>query len=387
MLKAQFIDMIREPRYLDSKQVAELETIVREYPFFESAHLLYTKGLRQYNALNYSRQLRKTAIVANNRTVLYELLNPKEAMVAQPELKPEEPVVDPVKDTVIPEQEPVAEPVTEPEKPAEETPVLNLSPVTITSDEIKVVYITTVPQSTTEVPPAKTEEKKAEDVIPVAEQVPEPLVEETQKKPESLLQEEIEIVQHIENETQVPVQESEEEQLNRSIGQEISRSIIQSYIETEVIKTPDLQKEEPEKPLSFTDWLNKVKAEAGTLSKPEPKKEEKTAPENTENAGKEEKQPKPEKKASNIEQNKNIIDKIIEADPGRIKLGSNKFFTPASDAKQSLLENEHLVTETLAKIYALQGNISKAIRAYEILSLKFPQKSVYFASLIEKLKK
>ena len=93
-----------------------------------------------------------------------------------------------------------------------------------------------------------------------------------------------------------------------------------------------------------------------------------------------------DKKQTVFDQKKQLIDKIIESDPGRIKLGSNKFFTPATDAKQSLLENEHLVTETLAKIYALQGNISKAIRAYEILSLKFPQKSVYFASLIEKLK-
>ena len=93
-----------------------------------------------------------------------------------------------------------------------------------------------------------------------------------------------------------------------------------------------------------------------------------------------------EKKPTFFEQNKGIIEKIIESDPGRIKLGNQKFFTPNVDAKQSLLENEHLVTETLAKIYALQGNNSKAIRAYEILSLKFPQKSVYFASLIEKLK-
>jgi hypothetical protein len=55
-------------------------------------------------------------------------------------------------------------------------------------------------------------------------------------------------------------------------------------------------------------------------------------------------------------------------------------------AKESLIENEHLVTETLAKIYALQGSVNKAVRAYEILSLKFPQKSAYFASLIQKLK-
>ena len=62
------------------------------------------------------------------------------------------------------------------------------------------------------------------------------------------------------------------------------------------------------------------------------------------------------------------------------------FFKSDQKAKESLLESEHLITETLAQIYAFQGNINKAIRAYEILSLKFPQKSVYFASLIEKLK-
>jgi len=118
-----------------------------------------------------------------------------------------------------------------------------------------------------------------------------------------------------------------------------------------------------------------VKKESHTIQKVEEKKIEKT-----------ENKPVIEKKTTNFNQNKGIIDKIIESDPGRIKLGNQKFFTPIVDAKQSLLENEHLVTETLAKIYALQGNNSKAIRAYEILSLKFPQKSVYFASLIEKLK-
>jgi hypothetical protein len=379
MLKAQFIDIIREPRHLDSAQVAELESIVKEYPFFESAHLLYAKGLHQYNALNYSRQLRKTAIVANSRAVLYELLHPKEpAVLYQLVAKEPEIVPEPIAELVKPEV-----PVVEPEKKTEEeTPPLSRNPVTITSDEIKVVYITTVPK-TPELVPEKEEKVLAKEQ-PVAEKTPEvPKTEEPLLTKESTTGDEIAIIQSIENETEAPAELSGEEILNRSIGQEISRGIIQSYVETELIKTPELQKEEIQKPLSFTDWLNRVKTEAGTISKTEVKPPEpikKSVP-------KEEKQPKPEKKPSNLEQNKNIIDKIIDSDPGRIKLGTNKFFTPASDAKQSLLENEHLVTETLAKIYALQGNISKAIRAYEILSLKFPQKSVYFASLIEKLKK
>jgi hypothetical protein len=82
-----------------------------------------------------------------------------------------------------------------------------------------------------------------------------------------------------------------------------------------------------------------------------------------------------------------LIDKIIETNPGLIRNKEEpKFFTPDTKAKESLIENEHLVTETLAKIYALQGSVNKAVRAYEILSLKFPQKSAYFASLIQKLK-
>ena len=78
---------------------------------------------------------------------------------------------------------------------------------------------------------------------------------------------------------------------------------------------------------------------------------------------------------------------FIEKSPGLIRQKEDqKFFAPDIKAKESLIENEHLVTETLARIYALQGNINKAIRAYEILSLKFPQKSAYFATLIQKLK-
>lgn len=63
-----------------------------------------------------------------------------------------------------------------------------------------------------------------------------------------------------------------------------------------------------------------------------------------------------------------------------------EFFSPENIAKMSLAENEDFVTETLAKIYAKQGNNKKAISAYEKLSLKFPEKSNYFARLIQELK-
>lgn len=62
------------------------------------------------------------------------------------------------------------------------------------------------------------------------------------------------------------------------------------------------------------------------------------------------------------------------------------FYSPEKMAKLSLIDNEEIVTETLAQIYAAQGAIEKAIRVYNKLSLKFPEKNDYFASQIKKIK-
>ena len=59
---------------------------------------------------------------------------------------------------------------------------------------------------------------------------------------------------------------------------------------------------------------------------------------------------------------------------GDLAKGSNHF------------QDDEWVTETLAKIYEKQGNKSKAIKIYEKLRLRIPEKNDYFVSLIEKLK-
>ena len=68
------------------------------------------------------------------------------------------------------------------------------------------------------------------------------------------------------------------------------------------------------------------------------------------------------------------------------ELHKKEFFSPTNTALESLTENNNLMTETLAKVYLEQGHYEKAITAYEILSLKYPQKSSLFANQIKAIK-
>ncbi len=81
-----------------------------------------------------------------------------------------------------------------------------------------------------------------------------------------------------------------------------------------------------------------------------------------------------------------LIDKFIQEKPQIKRSEQSEFFSPIGSANLSLLDDDSFVTETLAKIYARQGNKSKAIAVYDQLKLKYPEKRTYFARLINELK-
>lgn len=81
-----------------------------------------------------------------------------------------------------------------------------------------------------------------------------------------------------------------------------------------------------------------------------------------------------------------IVDHFLENEDSIVPKRA-EFYSPSKAAKASLEDKENLVTETLARIYENQGNIEKAISTYEKLSLSNPEKSAYFAALIQKLNK
>ena len=94
-----------------------------------------------------------------------------------------------------------------------------------------------------------------------------------------------------------------------------------------------------------------------------------------------------EKEASGTKKlsRKELIDKFLLENP-TISRPKAEFYNPISVAQNSIIDQENIVSETLAKIYEKQGYLDKAISIYEKLSIKYPEKSSTFAAQIERLK-
>lgn len=326
MRPTEFEKYISNPLLLEPASMAELQQLVEEYPYFQAAHVLLTLAGKSHDARIFQQSLKKTAIVASSRAQLYALVEKHGLQLHS------------VKDAEV-------------------------RVVQDAGQELNILKAAELSADFSEAQSAKET-----TVVPV-EVVPEPIIVAPLAAEESLPELKAEKTQEV------------------KLEEEIAKQVVASFIERDILKTPELHKPpvvaEPE---SFGDWLSFLKKNngqsyseiSGDVDRARAKKERQKERDFLGGS---------EKYDDRKQKNKAIIDRIIENNPGQIRHKDEpKFFTPDLKAKESLLDNEHLVTETLARIYALQGSVNKAVRAYEILSLKYPQKSAYFASLIQKLK-
>lgn len=341
------INYFKNPALLNKESVPELQKLIQDFPFFQGAHILLSMASKKWDATVYQQSLKKTAIVISNRVHLFNLINGLDEITISVET-----------DTI--------------DKKAEIL-IKEVSSEDITKLEIEALKTT-------------IEDIKHElDILKATEVVAEKIANEDIKN----------VVKEIEK-TEVTIENNITEVIEsdnlktENLEQEIEKSFVNAFVEKELIKTPELNHLELNKkqPESFTDWLQLLKKNNGQSSD-EIKEQVAFEKQKHNTVLKTNKQLEEEQNLIEIKKlkQKSLIDKIIESNPGAIKnKEEKKFFVPITQAKESLIDNEHLITETLAKIYAMQGNVNKAVRAYEILSLKFPQKSVYFASLIKSLK-
>ncbi|NRA91400.1 MAG: hypothetical protein HRU26_01730 [Psychroserpens sp.] len=122
---------------------------------------------------------------------------------------------------------------------------------------------------------------------------------------------------------------------------------------------------------SFSEWL-KI-----TSFKPIKRDED-------ENAQRQVEQIEQAVESDNISKKFELIDKFLESNPKIIPSKSPSKIELNEDDRSS---KDGLMTETLARIYLEQNNYEKAIQSYKILSLKYPEKSGFFADQIKAIKK
>jgi len=94
-------------------------------------------------------------------------------------------------------------------------------------------------------------------------------------------------------------------------------------------------------------------------------------------------------KRSLILQQQAIITTFIKNDPKiqPVRGVLQDISLDADDKEAPAPKAELIVSETLAKIYYQQKKYQMAVETYEKLSLVYPEKSAYFARLIDKIEK
>jgi len=152
---------------------------------------------------------------------------------------------------------------------------------------------------------------------------------------------------HLLKSLNIQEKESFNELLPKTALLSYNRRILRDWLFTsEEINTPDTSKIEK---YSFLDWFDIINDEV----------------------------PKVEKKLD-------LIDEFIKNSP---KIEFSEEEKSDNEITIDTKIKDELITETLAKIYVTQKKFNKAIKAYDILSLKYPKKSSFFADQINYIKK
>jgi tetratricopeptide (TPR) repeat protein len=263
MTRDQMLRCLDDPSVLNERTLGELREILDEFPYFQSAHLLYVLNLQKESNFRFSGQLKTCAVYATDRSILYHLLNPGAG-----------------------------------KKQISDRPV-----------EIDVVSV-------------------HEDIASIE------------------LSGDLRESMNVPDESLIPVKSYAAKDHADLLNFELSDN---PYVLGGIENVSEKPLSEPAKEISQPD----IKREKGH---------------------------EPEQKAS-------LIDRFIKDNPAfTVKQSESSGITGKINKQQdNSAESDEFITETLARIYVKQGLYQKAITAFQKLSLKYPEKSVYFARQIEEV--
>lgn len=336
----QVAHYIAHPQQLGISEAPALKSLSEKYPYASVFSLLYLTALANGKSTDLDAALQQHAYRLSDRTQLYHLVHPSVPFIEEEE---------------------------------EEMTIQNLEPITVqvteTPSEVGDELI-----ETTGIPvyePIDSEQKTVSDeqeMLHTAESAETSDITDFDVLTEAFTREQL---FEIDEPVEYPALDEQDIHEGEFSEEEVVPEIPESDLITEPEETSKSKIISPEQQLapgekrSFTSWLKSASYDSheSVVSTNETIQ-------------------KPAEKAK-VEE---IIDTFIKEEPS-ITRSKTEFFSPSKKAKESLDEEAVPVSETLAKIFAAQGNYPKAIHVYHQLMLSFPEKKSLFAVQIEALKK
>ncbi|PIB33925.1 hypothetical protein BFP78_06095 [Gaetbulibacter sp. 5U11] len=303
MTSHELSKILQQPHLISAEQTDLLDSIIKEFPYFQSARAIHLKGLKNKESFKYNQALKTTAAYTTDRSILFDFITSESF-----------------------NQNEVSE------------------------------YI-----------------KHNLDYINSLEVVTEDISVSNKTNYDLILDQQIEDTRHTIN------PELFQPKTKNNKLEDTNLDIFKTNNDTEkaeaILKIGTPLQFEKSETHSFNEWLN--------LAQFKPiKRETIIAEQNAKSV-----EPENNNDINDLERAKKfeLIDKFITKNPKLEAKKSN--ITTHNIAKEQMIQPESLMTETLARIYVEQKNYKKAIQSYKILSLKYPEKSGFFADQIKAIEK
>ena len=322
MKETEIIKYINQPELLIDCNLEQLKYLVYNFPFFQSAHILYLKALLIHDKAKFKKQLPKSSTYISDRDLLFTFLNRELELKEQQVVSSNDDVDEPVKDNKLLKNKDIRRRINNSFDGMGE----NISE-TISS---KIEFSSVKEKDTLEYPSEIyfiEEEREGKNNIITIDADPDDI--KKLRKQKDILQIDEEELKKQKKELKSTVKKKKKDE---------------SFELLEMDESVPKERGEVKKSKEYFDIAQYD--DSGN----EPVKDD-------------------------------LIAKFIEKNP-RIK--AKEIDHEIKDISQdSIKEDSNLLSETLIKVYIKQGLFEKAIESYEKLSLKYPEKNTYFASQIE----